>query len=577
MRLFDTALDGYFVFLCVLFITGGFVPPATAPHLRLLTEMNQLGPWVAGFLVLVAWRRLRDPAGAWTGGHIARRLGALAERATATPGPLYLVTALWALVLVAVAIRRHLAFDDNGDLAIFDQAFWNTLHGAFLRSSLIPGIPGDVIIFADHFDPLQLLLVPLYRAFPSPLMLLVVQGLMLALGALPLYWLARDRFPGHRALATVFPVLYLLYLPLRGANRYDYHPGALAPPLLLFALYYMEKGRWGRMILFLVLAGLLKENMPVAGATIGLYVACVTKRRCLGLILAAGLGLWFYAGFAWIVPYFNPSAGYPHFEGYPAFGGSPSGVLLGPFRHPLDVGLALFTPAGRKLEYLLYVFGPVAFLPLLSPARLLLGLPFLMQNLVSITPHQTSLHTHHAAELIPFVFFAAVGGASNLLRWLEGRPSTAAAWTPGQRGRGLAALLLASSLLFHGLPETFYLRRYSRTPHDHLLQASLQTIPAGASLSTWTKILPHVAHRRALYRFPALGPDDAATAEFVIIDDRLLPRTDVAAAAAALAALPARGYEQILDQDGIVLYRKRASSGGAAPRSGAGAAAVSLR
>src|SRR5262249_52816293 len=162
-------------------------------------------------------------------------------------------------------------------------AFWNTLHGAFLRSSLIPNVPGEAIIFADHFDPLQLLLIPVYRAWSSPLLLLVVQSLMLTLGALPLYWVARDRFPDHPALSTVFPVLYLLYLPLRGVNRYDYHPSALAPPLFLFALYFMEKARWGRMIFFLVLAGLLKENMPIAGVTIGLYVAAVKKKQPLGL------------------------------------------------------------------------------------------------------------------------------------------------------------------------------------------------------------------------------------------------------------------------------------------------------
>jgi uncharacterized membrane protein len=561
MRLFDAALNGYFVLLCLLLVTGGFVPPASAPHGRLLTEMNQLGPWVAGFLALVAGRRLWDRTGPLAGVSIARRIGALAERAAARSGPLYLFTAVWALLLAAVAIRRHLAFDDNGDLAIFDQALWNTLHGAFLRSSLVPGVPGEVTIFADHFDPLQLLLVPFYLAFPSPLLLLVVQSTMLALGALPLYWLARDRFPGHPALATLFPVLYLLYLPVRGANRYDYHPAALAPPLFLFALYCMEKGRWKQMIVLLTMAGLLKENMAVAGVTIGLYVAMVKKERLLGLVLVVCFGLWFYAGVAWIVPFFNPVGGYPHLVDYPVFSDKSSGLLLAPLQRPLDFCSALFTPAGRKLAYLLYVLGPVAFLPLLSPFRLLLGLPFLVQSLLSIAPHQTSLHTHHQAELVPFVFFAAVGGAANVLRWLDDRSLDGAVWTGIEFRRGLAVLLLATSFLLHGLPEAFYLRLYSRTTHDDRLDAVLRTIPASASLSTWTKILPHVSHRRALYRFPALGPDDAVAAEFVIIDDRLLPRTDVAAVREALAALPAMDYERVLDQDGIVLFRKRAARG----------------
>jgi uncharacterized membrane protein len=429
--LVDAALNTYFALLCLLFVTGGYLSTATASHARLLTEMNQIGPWVAGFLALVGWQRLRDRAGPTAGIEVARRLGTLAARLAARPGTVYGFTALWALLLAAVAIRRHLAFDDNGDLAIFAQAYWNTIHGAFLRSTLVPGVPGEVIIFADHFDPLQLLLIPLYRAFPSPLLLLVAQSALLALGAVPLYWLARDRFPGEPALSATFPVLYLLYLPLRGANRYDYHPGALAPLLFLLALYCMEKAWWKRMVLFLVMAGLLKENMAIAGVMIGLYLAVVKGRRLLGLALALAFALWFEAGVAWIVPSFNPSGGNPHLLRYPLLAGGPPGLWLGALRHPLDLNLALLTPVGRKLEYLLYILGPVAFLPLLSPARLLLGLPFLAQNLLSAVPHQTSLHTHHQAELIPFVFFAALGA-------LAGSRTG-----PAATGRGRASSLIA--------------------------------------------------------------------------------------------------------------------------------------
>lgn len=130
-------------------------------------------------------------------------------------------------------------------------------------------------------------------------------------------------------------------------------------------------------------------------------------------------------------------------------------------------------------------------------------------------------------------------------------------WDGARVHRALAGLLLASSLLFHGLSETLYLKAYSRTAHHARLGAALRMIPAGASLSAWTKITPHVAHRRALFRFPALGPGDGADAEFVIVDNALLPRTDRAAVAEALAALPPKGYEKALDQEGIVLFRKR--------------------
>ena len=60
MRLSDAFLNAFVILVCLLFVTGGVVPPAGAP--RVLTEMNQLGPWVAVLIGLVLWRRLRDSA-----------------------------------------------------------------------------------------------------------------------------------------------------------------------------------------------------------------------------------------------------------------------------------------------------------------------------------------------------------------------------------------------------------------------------------------------------------------------------------------------------------------------------------
>jgi len=306
------------------------------------------------------------------------------------------------------------------------------------------------------------------------------------------------------------------------------------------------------------MAGLLKENLPIAGVTVGLYLLFWRRRRILGLTLATLFGLWFYAGFAWIVPAFS-QRGYPHIEDYVVFGETPAEILLAPFRYPLDVVTTLFAAPERKLWYLVYVFAPVAFLPFLSPTRLFLGLPFLAQNLLSAAPHQTSLNTHHTAELIPFVFFAAVGGASNMLQWLQKGRFLFQQCDAVRLGRALAGGLLASSLLFHGLPETFYLRLYARTPQHEQLDAAIRLIPAEAPVSTWTKILSHVSHRRALYRFPdLLGWNDMPDAEYVLIDQTHIPRSDMPVVMDALGDLPTRGYEKLLDRDGIMLFKRRA-------------------
>lgn len=549
-RTLDVLLNTYFVFLVVLLVTGGIIWEKNFQGKQLRFEVSSMDAWVLGFLTLLLWRYLCDRQGTLGEIGCVRFLRRLGGRLSCSSRFVYFFTTLWAVLLIGVAIRRHLAFRSGAyDLGIFDQALWNTAQGDFLFSS----IKGDVILFADHFDPLQLLLVPFYWLVPSPLLLLIAQGSMLALGALPLYWLARERFPGS-VLAPLFPVLYLFYLPLRNVNRFDYHPTAFVPALVLFALYYMEKTKWLCMILFLILAGLCKENMPAAGVTFGLYLVFAKRKRLLGAALFVLFGLWFYAGPTWIVPAFNPG-GYQYWHRYAPLGSSVSEILLTLLLHPLTALSTIFT--GRKLVYVWKLFGPVAFLPFLTPSRLFLGLPFLGQHLLSSVDVQTSIGFHYTAELIPFVFFSALWGASRLLSRLPETYIFGHNWEGDKPHRALAALLLAMSFLFHGRPESFHLRWYQPTPHLKDLSAVLQTIPPEASVSAQQPIAPHLSHRKFLYVFPDLGLGGQVRVEYVILDRTLDRWPAQVTFTQDVAALSAKGYEQILDHDNILLFRKQ--------------------
>ena len=563
LRLLDVTLNVYAILLVVLVVTGGYIPDLEYQAHRTLFQLVLVGHWVFGFLVLLALRLWAGRAGRMGPPACLRWLRASGEYVAHRPAVVYVATAGWAILLIAIAIRRHLAFESGVDLAIFDQALWNTSRGDFLHSSLIaqsgPSV-GDRVFFADHLVPLHLVLVPFYWLAPSPVIPLVAQSLMLALGAVPLYWLARDRFPGQ-ALAAVFPLAYLCYQPLREPSRYDYHAAVLVPPLFLFALYFMEKARWGWMILFLVLAGLVKENLPIAGVTIGLYVFFARRQRRLGLALVGVFGLWLYAGLAWVIPAFNDGE-YRHLYRYAAFGhGTLSETLGGLVRDPLPIVQGLFALAGRKLRYLIELFGPVAFVPLLAPGRLALGLPFLAQNLFADSWAQTSIYSHYSVELIAFVFFAAVEGTARVQRWVSARVFAGDA---ARSYRWLVGALLAASFLFHGWSEMFYLRWYSPPPNRDALHAVLAAVPAGAAVSALPRLTSHLAERKTLYVFPKIGEGDVPVADYVVVDRRLVghsrlyavDRLELARFDPELAALPGKGYEKIVDRDGIMVFRR---------------------
>src|SRR3989475_12455059 len=117
----------------------------------------------------------------------------------------YVVVGLASIYFVlysVLSVLRHVTYHSFGpDLGIFDQVFWNTVHGRLLEStmSLAQGQPHSYL--ADHFSPVYLLLVPAYALVPRPETLLVIQTLFLPLGVWPLYLRARLKLePGFHRL-----------------------------------------------------------------------------------------------------------------------------------------------------------------------------------------------------------------------------------------------------------------------------------------------------------------------------------------------------------------------------------------
>src|SRR5256884_1858109 len=103
---------------------------------------------------------------------------------------LWAAMAAYAAGFGALSILRHRAFETGRfDLGNMVQAVWATAHGHPLR---VTDLRGDQISrLGSHVDPILVLLAPLWWAWPSADVLLVAQAVAIALGALPVFWLAR--------------------------------------------------------------------------------------------------------------------------------------------------------------------------------------------------------------------------------------------------------------------------------------------------------------------------------------------------------------------------------------------------
>ena len=112
----------------------------------------------------------------------------------------------------------------------------------------------------------------LARSGRAPTCCSSAQAVAVALGALPVYWLARKHLGSERA-ALGFALAYLLYPPTQWLTLNEFHPVALACPLLLFAFWYLDEDR--------------------LAAVRGLRVSPRPRRRRRSPLVVAGLGVWY--------------------------------------------------------------------------------------------------------------------------------------------------------------------------------------------------------------------------------------------------------------------------------------------
>ncbi len=500
------------------------------------------------------------------------------------PGPWPLAPLLcWLLILLfavffsVLAVQGHRTFQTNGlDLGNVDQALWNTAHGRFLHFTLMAPVQSRLAL---HVEPILLLAVPFYwLGLGRPELLLVLQAVVVALGAWPLYQLAAARVEfraeglpkliGNCPLTIdhlyfLFPLAYLLLPALESAVLFDFHAVTLAPTFLLFAFLALERDRPGRFFVFSALAMACKEDMPLVVMMLGLYAGLARGRwRLAGLTLALSAA-WFILAVGLVQPRF--AGGNIQLDRYAWLGDSPVEMLGTLLTRPGLVWDHLWQQMGLG-HYLFRLFFPTAFLALLSPLTLLPMLPPLAVNLLSANPFTWRLEDfHYGAPLAPFLFISALYGLSWLQKMLSAARVTGGhAATRRVLSTFFPLLLLVCSLVYH------YYRGYTPlarpfawpavTAHHERLAEVIGSVPDGIPLFAQPNLAPHLSGRPIIYdnfdyftdpAFPAAAP----VAE-VLLDVSTLANTGGLHEFLRRTLLESGDYELLAAQDGILRLRR---------------------
>jgi Predicted membrane protein (DUF2079) len=403
------------------------------------------------------------------------------------------------------------------------------------------------------------LFTPLWWAWPSPDGLLVAQAAIVALGALPVFWLGRRWLEDDR-LAVVGAAAYLLYPPLLYATLFDFHPVTLAAPLLLFCIWAAEEGRWWVLALCGTLAALTQEQVGLALVMLALWLAVRhPERRRAAALMAAAAAAWVAVAVAVIIPAFAVEGGNPHVRRYEELGNGPLDILRNLVTRPWDAAEVLVS--GNRLAYLAALLLPLLMLPLLAPLLAAGALPQLLINLLASTGPAQDIQYHYAAVVTPFFVAAAVLGLARLRR--VRRPALLARLlaSPGRLAAAAGVAALASWLILGPVPwrEAAH-NRFGEDAHTRALDRAVALVPGGARVSASNGPGGHLSDRRTIYLFPRLFD-----AEWVLAEDpafALAPaegrRTLLTRAYAARLRTVERSpaWRLVFRRDGVALFRR---------------------
>jgi uncharacterized membrane protein len=450
----------------------------------------------------------------------------------------------------ALSALRHRAFSTGRfDLGNMVQAVWSTAHGDVLEATSLSG--EQFVRLGAHFDPILVAFAPAWWLWPSPSLLLTGQAVLIALGALPVFWLARRHLGSERA-ALGFSLGYLLLPPLQWMTLSEFHPVALATPLLLYAFWYLDEERLVPFAAFAALAVVTKEHVALTVAGFGLWHALSRRRPLPGLAIAAtGVAVTALA-VAVVIPHFSPSGESSFYGRYGELGGSPGGVLRTVFTDPGAIAAELATR--RDATYLFQLLLPLAALPLLAPLVLFGAVPELGLNLLSATRTQTSIHFHYAAASLAALVPAAVLGAGRLVRV---RPLR------GRLALLVVVLSLAANFALGPIPvwqafpggEELGTTAHRVNEHDRIAERALKLIPGDAVVSASNSLGGHLSERRRVLSFPLLSDS-----EWVAVDETRpgnADRIEPLPYATAIARFRRnREWRLVFQQDGVLIFRR---------------------
>ncbi len=390
------------------------------------------------------------------------------------------------------------------DLGVMENVVWNTLHGHWFDSPLEGRDHLEV-----HASLILAAIVPVYALSPRAETLLVLQAALIGAAAVPLFFLARAKM-GEDLAALCVAAAWLIHPATGTGNLYDFHELAFAPLLYFSAALCLERRRTSGLWISVLLLVIVKEDMGILVALLGLYaLMCGRYGTGTGLLLFGGVA---FIGLTGLVVE-RSFAGY--YTAMVPEGGRAIDVLVTLLSAPTH-SVAIAATEG-KLIYFLQIFGPLGFACLLRLRGGVLIIYGLALALFASKPAMYSLGFQYVFYLLPAAFVGAVDTLPRLaprvrrtLFALAGLLTLIGSWRDG--------IFPPLGTVTAGY-ETV---RFEYTEQDReryeALKSLIKLIPGKASVTASEHVVPHLSGRRRVKTVRLIPNRGGADSDYFLVE-----------------------------------------------------------
>ncbi len=367
------------------------------------------------------------------------------------------------------------------DVGLYDQGLWLLSRGQAPFVTLM-----GRNLFGDHASLILILLVPLYWILPGTSTLLVVQAIVIAAGAIPIYLFAR-RVLSSAVMGFCAAFLWLANPAVNGTGMENFHPDSFLGLFLPLAIYALYEKKWRLYAVAVLGALLVKEDVVLVMVPLGIFVAYRFDKRkglltAVASIVATALGMFVLM---------RSLIGVPTRNTWRIPFGGVGGFWRELFTNPRNVASYLFSE-DRPL-YVFQMAAPFAALFVLSPWLSLVAVPVIASNVLSTFWYQHSIQYHYSLVAVPILLSATVFGVRAV----------------SQKWRAIVMAIVvvcttATSVLWgqHSLAVTPRKTLPSNAAIAVAGRDIVKEVPDGAVVSAFDPLVTYLAHRKEVYFFP---------------------------------------------------------------------------